>query len=323
MPATKAHLLDSFEDAETALLSSLLSEGIDLTQGAEVPTDAQILIGGVPTRDQLASPRLTSLIIPWTGLPRRTRELLADFPHIQAHNLHHNAPMVAEMTVTLLLAAAKLVVPLDQALRRGDWSRRDQPERSILLSGRTCLILGYGAIGRLVAPVCSALGMTVIATGRRFQEGDGTVDQIHPSSALPDLLPRAHALLICLPLTEQTRGMIGPGEMALLPEDAVIVNVGRGSIIDEESLYVALRDRRIGAAGLDVWYNYPQDDESSSDTQPSAFPFADLDNVVMSPHRGGSVVETEQLRAQALAEMLNAAAEGRPLPNRVDLELGY
>ena len=323
MPAIKVHLLDGSEDADADLLSPLLDDGIALTQGAEVPPEAQILIGGVPTRVQLASPRLTSLIIPWTGLPQRTRDLLADFPHIRAHNLHHNAPMVAEMTVTLLLAAAKLVVPFDQALRRGDWSRHDQSDRTILLSGKTCLILGYGAIGRLVAPVCRALDMTVIATRKRSMDGDGNVHEIHPSSSLRNLLPRTHALLICLPLTEQTRGMIGPEELALLPEDAVIVNVGRGSIIDEESLYVALRDRRIGAAGLDVWYNYPQDSESSSGTQPSSYPFADLDNVVMSPHRGGSVVETEQLRAQALARMLVSAAEGRPLPNRVDLERGY
>ena len=322
MAEIRVHLLGGAEATAAAQLAPLLNGAISLTEGTAVPAGTQILVGGVPTRDQLTSPQLTSLIIPWTGLPRRTAELLGDFPHVQAYNLHHNALMVAELTVTLLLAAAKFILPLDRAMREGDWSR-NEPTRTVLLSGKMCLILGYGAIGQRVAPVCRALGMTVIATRRQPAESDGIAHEIHGSCALPDLLPRADAVLVCLPLTGKTRGLIGGEELALLPENAVIVNVGRGSILDEEALFTALRERRIAGAGLDVWYNYPQDDASSSNTQPSSFPFADLDNVVMSPHRGGSVIETEQLRAEALAEMLNTAAAGRPLPNRVDLERGY
>ena len=165
--------------------------------------------------------------------------------------------------------------------------------------------------------------MEVIAIQRHAREGDGIAHELHPPSALPDLLPRAQALLVCLPLTAETRGLIGADELALLPTEALVVNVGRGSIIDEKALYLALRDRRIGAAGLDVWYNYPADQQYREATQPSDYPFSELDNVVMSPHRGGSVVETEQLRAQGLADMLNAAANGKPLPNRIDLDAGY
>ena len=152
MAKLRVHLMGGPEESTAASLAPLLDDGIKLTEGSGVPAETQILIGGVPSRDQLAAPGLTSLIIPWAGLPRRTGDLLAEFPHIQAHNLHHNAPMVSEITVALLLAAAKLVVPLDQALRRGDWSRGQDPDRSVLLAGRTCLILGYGAIGRRVAP---------------------------------------------------------------------------------------------------------------------------------------------------------------------------
>ena len=106
-------------------------------------------------------------------------------------------------------------------------------------------------------------------------------------------------------------------------EDAVLVNIGRGRIVDEAALYTALRDRRITAAGLDVWYNYPTDDSSRGSTPPSEYPFGDLDNVVMSPHRGGSAAETEQLRAEALAEMLQDAADGMPMSNMIDPDLGY
>jgi phosphoglycerate dehydrogenase-like enzyme len=323
MPVIHVHMLDTADDADAAFLAPLLDDEISLTEGPDVPAATQILIGGLPTREQLASPRVTSLIIPWVGLPGRTRKLLDDFPHVQVHNLHYNAPMVAEMAVALLLAAAKFVVPFDQALRRDDWGPRYEPAPSVLLSGRTGLVLGYGEIGRRVAKVCRALGMTVLGTRLHPQATDGIAHEVHASFALADLLPRAQALVVCLPLTPETKGMIGKDQLALLPPDAVVVNIGRGPIVDEGALYAALRDRHIAAAGLDVWYNYPTDEQSRAATPPSRYPFGELDNVVMSPHRGGSVVETEQLRAEALAEMLRAAVAGKPLPNPVNLDLGY
>ena len=305
------------------MLGPLVGEAITLSDGPDVPTETQILIGGLPTREQLASPQLTSLIIPWVGLPAQTRDLLEDFPPVQVHNIHHNAPMVAELAVALLLAAAKFVVPFDRALRRSDWGPRYEETPSVLLSGKTCLILGYGEIGQRVARVCRALGMTILATRLNPHAGDETAHEVHPPSALPELLPRANALVVCLPLTPETKGLIAEDELALLPKDAVLVNIGRGRIVDEGALYAALRNRRIAAAGLDVWYNYPADEESRGSTPPSEYPFGELDNVVMSPHRGGSVVETEQLRAEALAEMLQIAAAGQPLPNKIDPDLGY
>ena len=323
MPAIHVHLLDTSFDADAALLSPLLGDEIALTYGPDVPPETQILVGGLPSREQLAAPRLTSLIIPWVGLPSQTRRLLEDCPQLQVHNLHHNAPMVAEIAMALLLGAAKLVIPFDQALRKGDWGPRYEPTPAVLLAGKTCLVLGYGAIGQRVARVCRALDMTVVATRLRPPVSDGIAHEIHPPSALHDLLPRAHALVVCLPLTQETKGMIGHKELGLLPQDAVVVNIGRGRIVDEQALYAALRERRVAAAGLDVWYNYPADGESRKATPPSSYPFGDLDNVVMSPHRGGSVIETEELRAAALADILQIAVDGKPMPNRIDLDRGY
>ena len=113
--------------------------------------------------------------------------------------------------------------------------------------------------------------------------------------------------------------------MALMPERAILVNVGRGPVVNEPALYHALRDGTLHAAGLDVWYNYPNDEPGRTSTNPSEYPFCELDNVVMSPHRAGApnTSETESLRVRALAELLNAAARREPIPNRVDLDLGY
>jgi len=147
--------------------------------------------------------------------------------------------------------------------------------------------------------------------------------EVHTSEHLHQLLPQANVLMVTLPLTEETRGIIGQDELKLLPPDAIVVNVGRGPVIDQEALYFTLKEGALHSAGIDVWYNYPLDPESRGNTPPADFPFHELDNVVMSPHRGGGAKDVEILRMSHLAQLLNAAAKGKPLPNQVDLSLGY
>jgi phosphoglycerate dehydrogenase-like enzyme len=322
-----AHLLRRYDKDTLNHLRGELSPGVTFTTGPDPPSPAefQVLVAGRPERAHLkASPNLRALVIPWAGIPQQTVELLADFPGITVHNLHHNSVPVAEMALTLLLAAAKRVVPMDRALRTNDWTPRYGPNTTLMLEGKTALILGYGAIGRQIARLCRGLGMRVAATLRHLERApDDSPDEIHPAEHLPELLPRADALIICLPYTVETEGLIGSEELKRLPPAAVLVNVGRGPIVDETALYHALHEGRLHAAGLDVWYNYPKDERSRVDTPPSTCPFHELDNVVMSPHRAGSTVESERLRMVHLARVLNAAARGKPLPNQVDLAAGY
>lgn len=321
------HLLRPPDTEGLDHLQAHLEPGVLLTlgPGLPAPADYHVLVAGRPRREHLvASPHLHTLIIPWAGLPETTRELLLDgFSHIAVYNLHHNAVAVAEMALALLLAATKYVVPMDRALRAHDWTPRYQPTPAILLAGKTALILGFGAVGRHVARMCRALGMKVVAIRRNATEPPDTPDEIHPPEALQRLLPRANALLICLPLTPATSGLIGADELALLPPGAVLVNVGRGPIVEEAALYRALCAGTLHAAGLDVWYNYPPHEAARAYTPPSAFPFHELDNVVLSPHRAGGTAETNVRRMAHLARLLNAAARGETLPNRVDLQAGY
>jgi len=293
--------------------------------GEPVPTNTLVLIAGRPKRQHLLSaPKLQTLIIPWAGLPDVTRELMLDFPSIQVHNLHHNAVPVAEAVLAFLLAAAKYIVPLDQALRQGDWRPRYRPSQAVLLRHKTVLILGYGAIGREVAGFCRQLGMKVLVIKRTVNTAaDNVADEIQPPSALSRLLPRAQVLIITLPHTPETDGLIGERELMLLPKGGVLVNVGRGPIVDEKALFQALQDGHLHSAGLDVWYNYPADEEGRAETFPASLPFHELDNVVLSPHRGGATTESNILRMEHLAILLNAAARGKPVPNRVDIMAGY
>lgn len=321
------HILALQDHEDYAYLRSELSSEIRLTDGPDVPPDCEILVAGRPTREQLlASSKLRMLVIPFAGLPESTRTLLLEFPHIAVHNLHYNALPVAEMAITLLLAAAKFIVPVDRTFRTHEWTARYQPDPALLISGRSVLILGYGAIGQQVARLCRGLGMRVLITRRHISTEALAVNEeqgIYPVSRLQQLLPSADALVICVPATADTQGLIGKPELALLPKHAVLVNVSRGVVVDEAALYQALQDGTLYAAGLDVWYSYPDSSASSMKCAPSAYPFHELDNVIMSPHRASHGVGSERLRMTHLACLLNDVAGEKEVPGQVNLQLGY
>ena len=322
------HWITNPEDKDLQTLRADLDPSISLTVGEQFApaSDTHILVTGFPERDHLvACPHLQALVIPFAGFPEPTRRLMLDFPHIAVYNLHHNAAPTAEMALALLLAAAKFIVPIDRTFRTHDWSPRYAPDQSVTLDGKTALILGFGHIGQRVGSYCQTLGMEVLAIRRRPGKAilPGLQASVQPPGALPELLPQADVLVITLPFTPETDGWIGAKELAMLPHDALLVNVGRGRIVDQAALYQALKDRIILAAGLDVWYNYPSQTDMRQNTPPADFPFHELDNVVMSPHRGGDSTASETLRRIHLAALLNALLRGEPVFNQVDVQAGY
>lgn len=324
----RVHILEELEPEDLERLQAVLLPGIELTQGRELqqPAQFEVLVTGRPQREHLqASPVLRALVIPYAGIPPATRKLLEEFPRISVYNLHHNADSTAEMAVALLMAAARFVVPFDQKLRRHDWSPRYQDNPSLLLHGKTALILGFGHIGQRVGRVCHALGMRVLAV-RHHPERESGVEyplEVHGPDSLHALLEQTHVLIVTLPGTPETEGLIGEAELRRMPPRSLLVNVGRGLIVEQGALYRALQDHHLRAAGLDVWYRYPANEAERNHTPPADFPFEELDNVVLSPHRGGDNSENEILRMQALAELLNALLSGKPLSGQVDIQAGY
>lgn len=307
-------------------LRALLPPHVHLTAAPDAqPSDCHILVHGSVKAEWLAaSPDLRAVIVPYAGVSPEMQTLLQQYPQVTLHNLHYNDVATAEFALALLFAAAKFIVPLDRSLRQGDWRQRYSGAPSVLLSGKRVLILGYGAIGRQIAPLCQALGMQV--SGVRRHPPSQPVERgvaVHAVSELHALLPATDILISVLPQTPETIGLIGATELALLPQGAVVVNVGRGPVIDEAALYAALHSGHLAAAGIDVWYVYPHGEEERAHTLPSHFPFHELDNVVLSPHRGGWLEAAEERRLQELATLLIAAANGQPMPNLVDKQLGY
>jgi len=309
-------------------LRSRLPDGTKLIYGKDIPepADFDVLVAAFPSEELLeASPNLKAVIIPFAGPPKQTQDLLRNYPHLSLHNTPYNYVPTAETALALMMASAKFMVKGDRELRQGDWTLRFSEKPQLVLQERTALILGYGRIGQHMAPVCKALGMDVIGLKRTVSTEDKADPHasVHEVGELETLLPKADILLIALPETPDTIGLIGEKELANLPEDAVLVNVGRGAVVDEKALFEALTTGKLAAAGLDVWYSYPRKEEERSSTLPSQLPFHELDNVIMSPHKAGWLGSEDNSRMVVIAQMLNAYAAGNDMPNRVDLSRGY
>jgi phosphoglycerate dehydrogenase-like enzyme len=181
-----------------------------------------------------------------------------------------NAPAVAEYAFGLLLAAARRIPEANQSIRAGEWTRF--PGRH--LGGRTLGLIGYGEIAQLMVPKARGFDMDVIVHRRQpLPPADG----VRQASGLDELLAGADYISVHVPLTEQTRGMIGAREFGLMRDGVVLVNTARGAVVDERELYRALAGGKVAACALDVWENEPPGDS----------PLLTLPNVVASPHNGG------------------------------------
>lgn len=222
---------------------------------------------------------------------------------------------IAEYVMTALLLRHVPISRADERLRQGQWdywAGRSGALRTEL-GAQTIGLLGYGHIGKAVATRAKAFGMRVTVANRSPIPLGALVDESFTLERLREFMKSADAIVVSLPLTENTRGAVGAAELAAMRPAAVIVNVGRGPVIDEQALYDALAGRRIGGAIIDTWYNYPSVEAPSR--QPSNLPFNTLSNVVMTPHMSGWTEGTVRRRQQTMAENINRLARGEPLIN--------
>jgi phosphoglycerate dehydrogenase-like enzyme len=292
-----------------------------------------VLYAGAPPRDLSRAPALR-----WVQLHMAGVNTLADHPLYAQTALPLtttsgvHAATIAEYAVTMLLALAHRVPRMVEWQQRGVWppdGRRWELFVPTEVRGATLGIIGYGSIGRELARIAkSAFDMTVLALkrdpSRRADDGyrlPGTGD---PEGRLPDawlghrqldaLLARSDAVVLCAPLTEETRGMMGERAFAGMKPSAYFINVGRGASVDEAALAAALRERRIAGAAVDVFAEEPP---------PAGHPLYALDNVILSPHVSGFLPSYDEKCSVLFAENLRRYLAGKPLLNLVDRGRGY
>jgi phosphoglycerate dehydrogenase-like enzyme len=265
-----------------------------------------------------AAKRLALVQVPGAGLDRIDRAALPSGTWLA--NAYGHEVGIAEYVIGAMLAVTRQLAPLDAALRQGVWRSQwavgaAPPPAWPELAGKTLGILGYGHIGRALARRARAFDMTVCGIRRTPADAEAEgLAWLRGPEALDDLLGAADYLAITLSLNDATRGLIGARELGLMKPTAVLVNVARAEIVDEQALHQALKDRVIAGAALDVWYRYPT---RAGATPPAGCAFHELPNVLMTPHVSGWTEGMLDARARVIAENVGRAARGEPPVNRI------
>jgi len=189
-----------------------------------------------------------------------------------------------------------------------------EPFISAMLHGKTLGIIGYGSIGSAAASRAKGFGMKIAALRRKQGANDLLVDVFYARPQLLDLIAASDYLLLATPITPETRGMIGAAEIAAMKSSAVLINVGRGPVVDEAALIEALESGKIRGAALDVFTVEPL---------PAGHPFYRMTNVLLSPHTADRVEGFLGPPVEAFLENLERFLNGKPLENLVDKHAGY
>lgn len=233
------------------------------------------------------------------------RELIKRVPVTTVREVR--ARPVAEYAMLLVLAFAKRLHHSIALQGRGQWSRLEDLQE---LSGKTIGIIGLGAIGSEIAKMAKAFGMRVLASRRSVREGDSALaDELLTPGRLPDLLRASDYVVLAAPSTRETYHLIGKAELQMMRRNAVLINVARGALVDEQALIEALRRREIAGAGLDVFEHEPL---------PSNSRLYELDNVIISAHSAGMTDRFLEAALPILTDNLQRFLAGQPLRNRVD-----
>jgi phosphoglycerate dehydrogenase-like enzyme len=289
----------------------------DLSGGAlrVIYSAADIIVGVKYTSAMPVSPGLKLYQVPGAGYDGVDLAALPAGAAVCNCFGHENA--IAEYVMAALLARHVPLSDADRRLRAGDWKYwAGGPTGLRTELGTTSLgIVGFGHIGKTLALRAKAFGMRVSVANRSRVSVSDVVDRAYALSELPTFMGSVDTIVNTLPLTDETRGLIGQAELAAMRPDAVILNVGRGAVIDEAALYDTLKAKRIGGAIIDTWYVYPNAENERP--LPAHLPFHELDNVTMTPHMSGWTYGTIRRRRETIADNINRCASGKDLRNRI------
>jgi phosphoglycerate dehydrogenase-like enzyme len=238
--------------------------------------------------------------------------------HVQVANTYHHERSIAEYVLATSILLRRRFLEQDRQLRQGVWASRvydDALTQTDTIGAAHAGFVGFGHIGRSAWNLLRACGCTGAAvTGRGVAEAGLGLRWLGGMGDLDELMTESAVVVVSAPLTERTRGMIGEEQLSALGPAGVLVNVGRGPLVDEKALYTALSNRDIAGAAIDVWYDYPSRDGLGA---PSELPFGDLDNVVMTPHSSGITRQTFLGRVDDITANITRLQIGEPLTNIV------
>ena len=303
-------------------------EPVDIPKEAWARTEILYTDRILPAPDLV--PALRWVQFHWAGL-----DSLGDAPLLKRNDLMLTtlsgaaAPQMAEFALAVMLALAHRLPELGQLQSKAEWPRdRWERFRPQELRNSTVGIVGYGSIGREIARLVRAFGATVLAVKRDVMHpadtgyiipglGDPNGDlfnRLYPYQAVRSMMKDCDFVVVVVPLTPETKGLIGAGELAAMRPSACLINMARGGVVDQNALIAVLQERKIAGAALDVFNEEPL---------PPASPLWKLPNVIITPHIAGMSSHYNQRAIDMFTENLKRYLTGAPLLNRYDPQKGY
>lgn len=286
-----------------AELRAVLPPGFDLVtppgDPLELVRDLDFLIAAKVTREMIAAaPKLKLIQAPGVGYDGIDLDAAGERGIPVAITVCGNPVEVAEYTLMAMLAASRRLVELDRELRRGRWLAWDRRLQSVNLQGRRLGIVGYGRIGREVAPRAAAFGMDICFTDIR------PVPSPYEQTDLKTLLSTSDFVTLHVPLNDSTRHLLNRERIGWMKPGAILVNTSRGGVIEETALIEALRGGRLSGAVLDVFEKEPPDRDN---------PLLKMDNVILTPHVASGTVDALRAKARAYVENIRRLLAGEEL----------
>ena len=302
----------------------------------ELPPETSLAVGNSVEAFERAAPD-ADVIFNWGGSRELLREVFAMAPQVRW--VHSKAagldtmlfPALIESPVPLtngsgvfsqslgefVLAAVLYFAKDFRRMVRNQMAGRWEQFDVVEVTGQTVGIVGYGDIGRAAATRLRAMGLRILAVRRQgpsLYNVDPLVDRIYSPDRRLEMIARCDYVVAAAPLTAGTRGLIGEAEFAAMKPNAVVINVGRGPVIDEAAMVRALTEGRIKGAGLDVFDQEPL---------PEGHPFYRLENVLLSPHCADHTADWQEQAMRFFLQQFDRYRTGEPLLNVVNKELGY
>lgn len=237
-------------------------------------------------------------------------------------NSHAHTHFTAQHAVGMLLSLSNRLMLHHNFMKAGVWRMGEKEGASLPLKYRKTGLLGYGPINRFVHRFLEGFDTEIHILKNTLTEEQKAHPHFYTQNQLHDFLDAVDNLIIAVPLTKKTAGMIGKKELNLLGTSGILINVARGKVVKEKALYKALKKQKILGAGSDVWYDYSPTPDNEGRKYPYDYPFHKLENVLLSPHRGGSPLN-DLNRWDETMEILSLFEKGEDLINVVDLERGY
>jgi phosphoglycerate dehydrogenase-like enzyme len=282
----------------------------------EIAASADILVTNIWRADYRPAPQVRLVQSVATGIEWIEQSALP--PGVPICNAYGHETAIAEYVLMVMLVWSHRFREIEGDFRvhsswRPSWVHSGAPHGEI--RGMTLGIIGLGRVGQEVARRAAVFGCHVLAANRSPRApGDG-VERVYPLAALDEMLPLCDTVAICTAFGPETERLIDARRLAVMKRSAFLVNIARGAIVDEDALYVALRDGTMGGAAIDVWWQYPN--AAEPERRGSRHPFHELPNVVMTPHCSGWTAGMVRRRWDEVADNINRFARGDSLINVV------